>query len=97
MLALAMMFQFIKYLLSVFGATELVMAFAEDFNYTKRGEYQPTYPMKRKPFTCSLCMGFYFGSIFIWFFSTDIPTAIVCSFAAAGSTYALHRMVTGEY
>ena len=77
------MAELLKFILGVFGLVSVINVFSKNNKY-----------LNRKPFICSLCMGFHVGFFMAWLLGYD--HIILWSGVGAGSSWILSKFVTGE-
>ena len=91
----------LEFMFAVAGAAALTRVSLLDF--TRRlqlsdGNRTIIETLSRKPFTCVLCMGFWYGiSFHPFFFDFSILEMIKFGFIGAAGSWAFYRMITGEY
>ena len=78
----------IVFFLGVFGVTAMLSSFAEDVRF-----------LNRRPFTCPLCMGFWYGVMLapVCFGDLDFGKWMMAASASAGFNWIFFKYVTGDY
>ena len=79
------MVELIKFILAVFG----LVAICNMFSSMKISLFN------RKPFNCSLCMGFWVGGTYA--FAFNLTPMIMWASIGASSSWILNKYVTGDY
>lgn len=92
---------FIVFLLATFGLTKSFQVALDDIaeKLNDGGRQQWANVLRRKPFICTLCMGFYFGFALSLgcFHDTHIFTHTVNAWAASAFCWTANRFVTGDF